>query len=636
MEKLFKKRLPEDVIQYCIYLSSEEVDGNVSSKDAVGNYLEKCLAFVLKETSDIIWHNDCFNLHIAVENDLHYLRGSTNFADSIDDEWLIVYLLQQLTREYPELVASVSDIDGQFLLIEAAEHIPKWLTPDSCKNRVFFSKGSLHILLKPTTPGEICYCPVTSPTIKEAVNLVSAFPHKTLASSEIISCIRNRICDYPQKSFDNTQFVNTYIPKSLALILDKNPNFISNCVLAFYLRDPFDLRACRTFKYMVPDSRVWCQIPMTRLHYAQLMQQSFSPDKRSGYQNNNDVTATVHKGVDLGIKIAHGCEIVLSKNFSKLKQDNHVYFDEQKFLHFVASLKEMDYFGEELEGSKLYQQLFNQAKMYYINTSEKDARKDLSAYNIPNNVINACNILNEIDDKNTNVDAKLQKLEIKTSLSELPPESSDRWMYLEEDDVNRLADKMNKGFSSLQKKTTLSENVELDRGSRQFKEAVKKVNNFVTKKSDFSGVETEKDHSSIKFNVDEFMSSLEQLLQTDSPQSKDSFSDLGNQESDEFLSSDDEDVSDFLDGDNAFADTEFRDYLKSMDSELSTTVVGKSFVSKHLDDNCEALLHDEEGKSRVNADVNLLENFMMGRDEERVTSGPISNILNSIGVDLPD
>lgn len=31
---------------------------------------------------------------------------------------------------------SVSDGDGQFLLIEAAEHIPKWLNPDTSVNRV--------------------------------------------------------------------------------------------------------------------------------------------------------------------------------------------------------------------------------------------------------------------------------------------------------------------------------------------------------------------------------------------------------------------------------------------------------------------------------------------------------------------
>jgi hypothetical protein len=32
----------------------------------------------------------------------------------------------------------VHDNDGEFLLIEAADHLPKWLTPDSAKGRVKF------------------------------------------------------------------------------------------------------------------------------------------------------------------------------------------------------------------------------------------------------------------------------------------------------------------------------------------------------------------------------------------------------------------------------------------------------------------------------------------------------------------
>lgn len=33
-------------------------------------------------------------------------------------------------------VCRVEDNDGEFLLIEAADHLPKWLNPDSSENRV--------------------------------------------------------------------------------------------------------------------------------------------------------------------------------------------------------------------------------------------------------------------------------------------------------------------------------------------------------------------------------------------------------------------------------------------------------------------------------------------------------------------
>lgn len=65
-----------------------------------------------------------------------HLGGVTVFGDNVEDEWFIVYLLKCITRTFKEVAAVVYDNDGQFLLIEAAEHLPKWLDPDSSENRV--------------------------------------------------------------------------------------------------------------------------------------------------------------------------------------------------------------------------------------------------------------------------------------------------------------------------------------------------------------------------------------------------------------------------------------------------------------------------------------------------------------------
>lgn len=65
-----------------------------------------------------------------------HLGGCTEFGDYVEDEWFIVYLLQQITKTFPELAAKVGDNDGEFLLIEAADYLPKWLNPDSSENRV--------------------------------------------------------------------------------------------------------------------------------------------------------------------------------------------------------------------------------------------------------------------------------------------------------------------------------------------------------------------------------------------------------------------------------------------------------------------------------------------------------------------
>jgi len=44
---------------------------------------------------------------------------------NLNIEFLIIYLY-----------ISVKDNDGEFLLIEAANYLPKWLEPENCENRV--------------------------------------------------------------------------------------------------------------------------------------------------------------------------------------------------------------------------------------------------------------------------------------------------------------------------------------------------------------------------------------------------------------------------------------------------------------------------------------------------------------------
>jgi hypothetical protein len=65
-----------------------------------------------------------------------YLHGVTNYGDSVEDEWLIVYILKELSNRFPQLWMKIVDTEGEFLLIEAANALPKWLNPEIADNRV--------------------------------------------------------------------------------------------------------------------------------------------------------------------------------------------------------------------------------------------------------------------------------------------------------------------------------------------------------------------------------------------------------------------------------------------------------------------------------------------------------------------
>jgi hypothetical protein len=64
------------------------------------------------------------------------LTGRTNYGDSVEDEWLIVFILLEMSKKHTDLWIRVFDTDGEFLLIEAANMLPKWLKPEISENRV--------------------------------------------------------------------------------------------------------------------------------------------------------------------------------------------------------------------------------------------------------------------------------------------------------------------------------------------------------------------------------------------------------------------------------------------------------------------------------------------------------------------
>uniref|UniRef100_A0A8C4MG79 Ecdysoneless cell cycle regulator n=1 Tax=Equus asinus asinus TaxID=83772 RepID=A0A8C4MG79_EQUAS len=119
--------------------------------------------------------------------------GVTKFGDNIEDEWFIVYVVKQITKEFPELVARIEDNDGEFLLIEAADFLPKWLDPDNSTNRVFFHHGELCIIPAPRKPGAASWLPTTPPTIPQALNIISTHSEKILASESIRAAVNRRI-----------------------------------------------------------------------------------------------------------------------------------------------------------------------------------------------------------------------------------------------------------------------------------------------------------------------------------------------------------------------------------------------------------------------------------------------------------
>lgn len=75
-------------------------------------------------------------LFITVEELPAHIYGITHFEENIQDEWFIVALLFEITKHIPDIIVRTVDADGEFMLIEAAEHLPNWANPETCEQRV--------------------------------------------------------------------------------------------------------------------------------------------------------------------------------------------------------------------------------------------------------------------------------------------------------------------------------------------------------------------------------------------------------------------------------------------------------------------------------------------------------------------
>ena len=259
--------------------------------------------------------------HWKLEMDLEadgffdFVYGKVYFGDCIDDEWFIVWILLSLSRQDPDLVvrynssfihlilASVSDNDGDFLLIEAADHIPSDLEPDKMENRLFIHQGNLHLI-----PLE--YKDLTLP---KALKLVLDPSIETRASKEIEMTAFERAEKFPQLSKDMIQKTSVMIPHNAAHLLYHNPQLIAPCVEAFYTRDAQSVKGLASMKTFSPEKGlVRMTVKMTKTLYAQMKSIQCSPPPAFKEILPPSSTDESFSSFEFGMKVSCGFEILFN------------------------------------------------------------------------------------------------------------------------------------------------------------------------------------------------------------------------------------------------------------------------------------------------------------------------------------
>ena len=133
----FPRYLPEDCVEYALYIIDPKLD-DFGVRAKLREVQSRGTKLTHELLEGFIWQRESFSLDLVREigGVRSFLRGRTCYGDSVEDEWLIVYMLRELSKSFPHLWIRVVDTDGQFLLIEAADALPRWLNPEIADFRV--------------------------------------------------------------------------------------------------------------------------------------------------------------------------------------------------------------------------------------------------------------------------------------------------------------------------------------------------------------------------------------------------------------------------------------------------------------------------------------------------------------------
>ncbi|KDN36422.1 hypothetical protein K437DRAFT_260125 [Tilletiaria anomala UBC 951] len=255
---------------------------------------------------------------------------------ALEDVQLSTFIMRQLTLRLAslQLAISVSDEDGQFLLIDAADHLDDWITPENAEGRVWIYEGRLHIITPSaekvardeygygddgmiskgkSKTGESGAKGDAGPeeetqrvlplALGQAIVRNPSIP--TLASSLVESTAFEALADFPTSAYDQVHMTLACLPESAARVLQHDPQLIALAAEALLTRDTLSARAAGKMEQFlggatpfippnlgaatsahtpgVPSCRiVLTRIQMTKRIYSALTTENYLPPKVFG------------------------------------------------------------------------------------------------------------------------------------------------------------------------------------------------------------------------------------------------------------------------------------------------------------------------------------------------------------------
>lgn len=161
-----------------------------------------------------------------------HIYASLRFDEDVGDEWFTVFLIFKLTESFDGLIARIVDSDGEFLLIETADFLPRWLEPENCQDRVYIFDGRIHVIQDRRV------LPI------QQLKRISENSQNYLLSREVQDTLKKRLAAYPDELNLRKHKARAFLPEKAASILAQNPGLIAPAVRTIVHSDPSERTVC--------------------------------------------------------------------------------------------------------------------------------------------------------------------------------------------------------------------------------------------------------------------------------------------------------------------------------------------------------------------------------------------------------
>ncbi|KAL6898755.1 SGT1 domain-containing protein [Trichoderma evansii] len=318
------EQLPENTVEYMLFVIDNQQTEARKTRPRLETIRKAAVELVQSLTKDYIWQRESFEISFKSENGLLYLHGATDYGDSIEDEWLIVYMLCELSKAHPDLWVRIGDSDGEFLLVEAANVLPSWLSPEIDHYRVWIHLGKIFLIpLNSKTKDE----PSMRSQAEEQLSLLQAVTFLRSKTDALVhlpaidSEAFHRLKKYPEQIPNSIHHSLVTIPRAVAYILHALPKSIAPAVESFYLRDANSLKPIlysSTQLQFPPEDLVTVSVRFSKTLYAQLKSQRFDTPPRweSVFRNDKNENLSSNEKekrterLETGMKLTCGFEML--------------------------------------------------------------------------------------------------------------------------------------------------------------------------------------------------------------------------------------------------------------------------------------------------------------------------------------